>query len=301
MFKIHTKNQFTKYNEARDFFLKNPSVLVELEKYCSDKVLEILQTRETEIIRDYNEASFLYPFWKNYPPDERGRQPRGDQFPWIEVGEHAIGVKIARVIASFFREVRDTGLPTGPDQRFIVGDPVIEKMTKGLTSHAWLMIDIKSVGPRDDFSHTVMSHNQVSGDGVWENEDAGVRNKILKATGLRCNHDFHPTLPPLYVLSDGIIVPTVLLAIKPIYKMLALDGNGEVGQPLLRIELISIPNGLLLLEKPNYLKKYPSLFYPGKDDKEKNPLKVRARISFPILQSIAEWRVRILEAKLTAR
>lgn len=297
MFKIHAKSQFKKYNEARDFFLKTPEILVEIERYCSDKVLEILQTYEDEIIRNYNEASFLYPFWKNYPPDERGRKPRGDQFPWIEVGEHAIGVKIARVIASFFKEVRDTGLPTGPDQRFVVADPAIERITKGLTSHAWLMMDIKSVGPRDDFSHTVMSHNQVSGDGVWRKEEAGIKNEILKATGSRCSHDFHPTLPPLYVLSDGTIVPTILLAIKPIYKMLALDGNGEFGQPLVRIELISIPNGLLLVKRPNYLKQYPCLFYPGKDDKEKNPLKVRARISFSLLKSIADWRVRILGAK----
>jgi len=297
MFTIHNNNQFRKYNEARDFFIKNPDILVALEKYCSDKVLEILQAHEAEILRDYNEASFLYPFWKNYPPDERGRQPRGDQFPWIEVGEHAIGVKIARVLTSFFQEVRDTGIPTGPDQRFVVADPAIEKITKGLTAFVWLMIDIKSVGPRDDFSHTVMSHNQVSGDGVWKKEETGIRNKILKAVGVRSNHDFYPTLPPLYVLSDGTIVPTMLLAIKPIYKMLALDGNGEIGQPLVRIELVSIPNGLLLLEKPGYLKKYPGLFYPGKDDKEKNPLKVRARVSFAILQSIAKWRVRILGVK----
>lgn len=297
MFRIHTKNQFEKYKKARDFFLKNPGVLTELEKHCSDKIFEILQTHQLEMVRDYNEASFLYPFWKNYPPDERGRQPRGDQFPWIEVGEHAIGVKIARVITSFFGEVRDTGLPTGPDQRFVVSDPMIEQITQGLTSHVWLMIDIKSVGPRDDFSHTVMSHNQVSGDGAWKKEDEGIKNKILKATGSRSNHDFYPTLPPLYVLSDGTVVPTILLAIKPIYKMLALDGNGEIGQPLVRMELITIPNGLLLLEKPNYLRKYPGLFYPGKDDKEKNPLKVRARVSFPILKTIADWRVRTIEIK----
>ncbi|MFH1207708.1 MAG: BglI family type II restriction endonuclease [Patescibacteria group bacterium] len=297
MIKTHLKNQFKKYNETRDYLLENPDILIRLEKYCSDKVFEILHTHEAIIIRDYNEASFLYPFWKNYPPDERGRQPRGDQFPWIEVGEHTIGVKVAREIVNLFQEVRDTGLPTGPDQRFIIADPEIKKITKGLTSHAWLMIDIKSVGPRDDFSHTVMSHNQVSGDGIWRKEEAGIKNRVLKATGARSKHNFYPTLSPLYVLSDGAIAPTVLLAIKPIYKMLALDGNGKVGQPLVRIELISIPNGLLLLKKPNYLKKYPGLFYPGKDDKEKNPLKVRARISFSILKSIAEWRVRILEVK----
>jgi len=297
MFRIHAQKQLRAYQEARKRLLADPGILISLEKYCSDTIADLLTRHLEEIARDYDEASYLYPFWKNYPPDERGRSPRGDQYPWIEVGEHSIGVKIARYLASYFEEVRDTGLPTGPDQRFVISGPEIEKITKGLTSSVWLMIDIKSVGPRDDFSHTVMSHNQVSGEGTWKTEKEGLKNKILRAIGKRRQHDFYPTLAPIYVLSDGTVAPTILLAIKPIYKMLALDGNGEAGQPLLRMELITIPNGLLLLEKPNYLKRYPGLLYPGKDDKEKNPLKVRARISFDLLSKIADWRVRILNLK----
>ena len=76
--------------------------------------------------------------------------------------------------------------------------------------------------------------------------------------------------------------------------MLALENKGEIGQPLHRLELITIPNGLLLLENPAYLTEHPNLLYPGKDDKGKNPLKVRARISFSILSKIAEWRVKIV-------
>ena len=297
MFKVHTGKQYDAYHKTRELMISKPEMLIELEKYCSDTVQDLLTRHQDEISRDYNEASYLYPFWKNYPPDERGRAPRGDQYPWVEVGEHAIGVKIARYISSYFKTVKDTGLPTGPDQRFVVSGPEIEKITGGLTSSVWLMIDIKSVGPRDDFSHTVLSHNQVSGEGVWNAPDEGVKNKILRAMGSRSQHDFYPTLPPIYVLSDGTVLPTILLAIKPIYKMLALDGNGEVGQPLLRMELITIPNGLLLLENPNYLKQYPALLYPGKDDKDKNPLKVRARISFSLLSKIADWRVRILNLR----
>lgn len=294
MFSRHTKVQHEIYNKARVELLSNPDILIDLEKYCAEVVSELLEKHKEEIARDYDEASFLYPFWKNYPPDERGRAPRGDQYPWIEVGEHAIGIKIARYIPAYFSDVKDTGLPTGPDQRFVVTSPKIKEITKGLTDTAWLMVDIKSVGPRDDFSHTVLSHNQVSGEGVWLDPIEGVKNKILQATGSRSNHEFYPTLPPLYVLSDGTIAPTVLMAIKPIYKMLALENKGETGQPLARLELITIPNGLLLLENPAYLSTYPSLLYPGKDDKGKNPLKVRARISFAILSKIAEWRVKIL-------
>src|SRR6185437_6977083 len=196
MFKVHAAKQFKAYQEARHLLLSQPEILIELEKYCSDTILDLLTRHQEEIARDYNEASYLYPFWKNYPPDERGRAPRGDQYPWIEVGEHSIGVKIARYIGSYFEGVRDTGLPTGPDQRFVISGPEIEKITKGLTSSVWLMIDIKSVGPRDDFSHTVMSHNQVSGEGTWVYEEEGVKNKILRATGLRSQHDFYPPLPP---------------------------------------------------------------------------------------------------------
>jgi len=46
----------------------------------------------------------------------------------------------------------------------------------------------------------------------------------------------------------------------------------------------------LLTENPNYLKRYPGLLFPGKDDKDKDPRKVRARISFELLRKIASWR-----------
>jgi hypothetical protein len=46
---------------------------------------------------------------------------------------------------------------------------------------------------------------------------------------------------------------------------------------------------------PNYLKKYPGLLYPGKDDKGKDPRKLRARIDFDILRKINSWRVSDLE------
>ena len=55
--------------------------------------------------------------------------------------------------------------------------------------------------------------------------------------------------------------------------------------------VIAVPNGLLLTEVPNYLRRYPGLFFPGKDEKEKNPLKRRCRISFSLLRQIAAWRV----------
>jgi hypothetical protein len=65
----------------------------------------------------------------------------------------------------------------------------------------------------------------------------------------------------------------------------------QKGQPLESIKNICVPNGILLCYDPNYLSQYPGLFFSGKDDKGKDPRKVRARVSFDILKTIAPWRV----------
>ena len=294
MFNKYRQEQFKIYNQSRKALIANPEILTNLEKYFSDYILELLKDNVGEIKKDYDEASALYPFWQNYPPDDRGRQPRGDQYPWIEVGEHSVGVRIARKIGNDF-EVRDTGLPSGPDQRFVLSSKKIASITHGLTDSAWLMLDIKSVGPRDDFDHTVMSHNQISGNGIWNSVGLGIKNDVTYARGVRTKHPFYPALSPIYILSDGTIAPTITIALKPVYKMLSEgDRKSDGGQTFSHLDLVSIPNGLLLLENPGYLKKNPRLFYPGKDDKGKNPYKVRCRISFPLLRKIDQWRVRNL-------
>lgn len=318
---------FDAYNRHRTEFIKKPELLIRLEEFIHKEIRQLLKKNIPEIQCDYDEASFLFPFWQNYPPEERGRSPRGDQFPWIEVGEHSVGCKLARYLGSKFA-VREIGLPAGTDQRFLLRSEKIKEILL-FTDAAMLFVDIKSVGPRDDFDHTVLSPYQVSGDGLWKHPDKGVLNSVAVAKGGRASHPFHCALPPLYVLSDGCVAPTVSVFVKPVYEMLSersvaakrakLFGkleskkeSGEVltktekpleritpeaeklyaiGQPLLRITLITLPNGLLLTSNPNYSKKFPSLFYPGKDDKTKTEKKLRARISFPLLREIAEWRV----------
>ena len=69
------------------------------------------------------------------------------------------------------------------------------------------------------------------------------------------------------------------------------DKGVNIGQPLTKIKVASIPNGLLLTQNPNYMSKYPQLFFPGKDDKSKDLRKIRARVSFDILKQIDSWRV----------
>lgn len=258
---------------------------------------QLLDNYKFDIKRDYNEASYLYPFWQNYPPKDRGRSPVKDQYPWIEVGEQAIGTKLARLLDKDFL-VKDTGFPTGADKRFILSNKRILKATDGFTDTAWLFVDIKSIGPRDDQAHTVMSHNQVSGDGIWNTVNTGVRNSVLIATGKRKTHNFYCSLPPLFVLSDETVAPLVIIALKPVYSMRPrTGGDRNSGQPLVRIDLACIPNGLLLTQNPAYLKKFPGLLFPGKDEKSKDPKKLRARVSFQLLHEIADWRIKTLEIR----
>jgi len=289
MFNAHRPQMFVAYNKARDYFIQNWSELVEIEKYTHSLIKQAVIENLSEIRRDYDEASFLHPFWQNYPPEERGRSPRGDQFPWIEVGEHSVGFKLARILSSRVA-IREIGLPSGTDQRFILQSKELGERCK-ITNQAMLFVDVKSVGPRDDADHTVLSTYQVSGDGIWKSPKAGVKNSVMTARGSVASHAFHCALPPIYVLSDYTIAPTVSVFIKPVYRMLALDGKNQTGQPLQRITIVTLPNGLLLSKRPGYLEKYPELFYPGKDDKSKAETKLRARVSFEILRKIEPWRV----------
>lgn len=289
MFHQFQELQFSEYNRAVGYYLRNSGMLIHIERFVMNEILHFIDLHLPEITRDYNEASYLYSFWKNYPPLDRGRAPVGDQYPWIEVGEQVFGNKLARYFAANFG-VKDAGLPSGSDDRCIISSDRIKQIL-GITDSVWVFIDIKSAGPRDDFNHAVMSPYQISGSGVWRNVDDGVKNAPIKATGTKATHDFLCSLSPIYVLSDGTIAPLVTFAIKPVYSMIH-DGETNVGQPLHKIKIASIPNGLLLTQKPNYIKQHPHLFFPGKDDKTKDLRKIRARVSFDILREIDSWRVK---------
>ncbi len=289
MFNEKRSIMFKNYNLARQYFIQHSANLINLEKYIMDIVNKTIIDNYSEIERDYNEASYLYPFWAEYQPVKRGRDPRGDQVPWIEVGEHAVGEKLKRYI-SFKYNISEVGIPSGADDRFILKSSEILKITDGLTDTAFLFMDIKSVGPRDNFEHAVLSPYQVSGDGIWDEPQNNMKNSVMKAMGKRVVHNFYPAIAPIYILSNGCIAPTIHLFVKPVYKMLNLENHGKAGQPLNYIVNTCVPNGLLLTVSPNYLKQYPQLFYPGKDEATKDPLKIRVRVSFNILKELGPWR-----------
>lgn len=278
---------YDNYLRGRDYLIHQPDALIELEKFTTQVINEIIEGHYEEIKHDYNEASYLNPMWANYPPEDRGRAPVGDQVPWIEVGEHSVGHKLSRLISENF-EIEEVGLPSGADNRFVLCANEIQRITGGLTDCVFVFLDIKSVGPRDNFDHTVISPYQVSGDGLWENPNENMYNSTMVARGKRTSHIFYPAIAPLYPLTNGHIAPTIHLFVKPVYTMLS---SGKKGQPLESIKNICVPNGILLTENPKYLQMYPGLFFPGKDDKGKDPHKMRVRVSFEILNEIAEWRV----------
>lgn len=105
MFEEFIESQFTAYHKAMDFFQNNPERLIRIERFVMSELLHFIDLHLPEIARDYNEASYLYPFWKNYPPLDRGRSPKGDQYPWIEVGEQVFGNKLSRYFANNFSAV----------------------------------------------------------------------------------------------------------------------------------------------------------------------------------------------------
>lgn len=289
MFTKYINTQFKYYKNARSYFVENPQCLINIEKFLFDEIWHFIDLHLPEIRSDYDEASYLYPFWKNYPPLDRGREPRGDQYPWIEVGEQVFGNKLSRYFAANFN-VKDAGLPSGSDDRCVISSERIKEIL-GITDSVWVFIDIKSAGPRDDYNHAVMSTYQISGSGVWEQVGAGVKNDAIKATGIRKSHNFMCSLSPIYVLSDGTVAPLATFALKPIYSMVE-EEDKNIGQPLHKIKVASIPNGLLLTQNPNYMQAYPHLFFPGKDVAGKDVRKQRARVSFDILKEIDDWRVK---------
>lgn len=281
---------FDQFHKGRDFFIAYADQLIELEHYISSIIYNVIAQHYPEISSHYNESSYLHPFWAEYPPADRGRAPIGDQIPWIEVGEHAVGHKLERLLSAQYR-IAEIGLPSGADNRFVLYSDEINRITNGFTNCAFLFLDIKSVGPRDNFDHTVISPYQASGDGIWDTPSQNMKNSTMRACGKRFSHVFYPAISPIYPLTTGEIAPTIHLFIKPIYKMLNLSINGKQGQPLECIKSICVPNGLLLTQNPAYLNNYPGLFFPGKDDKTTDPKKSRVRVSFKLLKEIAAWRV----------
>lgn len=198
-----------------------------------------------DIYKDFCQAKDLKPFWVNYPPLQRGRAPSGASIPWGEVGEKTISARLIREISLKDPSIKYPGLPLGGDIRFA-------------TSEAYIHFDLKLTGPNDIAHEIVASPHQIAGDGrYWNN---GVVNSPVNVNGTKAKMDFQPELPPFYVLEDQVLL-CLTYFLKAVYTV------QDVGdQPLHYLELVCVPNGLILFDGPNY-SQTRGLLIPGKDEK----------------------------------
>ena len=72
MFNQFREKQFKIYTEAYNYYEANPAKLIDVEKFVLNEICHFIDLHLPEIKRDYDEASYLYPFWQNYPPEDRG-------------------------------------------------------------------------------------------------------------------------------------------------------------------------------------------------------------------------------------
>lgn len=245
--------------------------IVTIEQKYMQFLLEVTLTAADSIYEDFSQAMELKPFWVNYPPVQRGRSPRGTSIPWGEVGEKTIVASLVRAISLKDASITYPGLPLGGDIRFATSDALIH-------------FDIKLTGPNDNPNEVVASPHQISGDGLfWQN---GVVNSSVHVIGSKATMHFQPELPPFYMLGKKTLL-CLTYFLKAVYKVHDL-GN----QPLHYLELVCLPNGLLLFDGPKYAQTR-SLFIPGKDIKG-HPKK-RTRIRLDPLSTLTDWRCMKIE------
>jgi len=254
------------YRRIRTELIENMSGLSTLEEYYMLFLQQSISSVAQRIVADFDKAEDLKPFWQNYPPIQRGKSPTGTSIPWSEVGQTAIGSNIIRALAFQNSEITYPGLPSGSDIRFLAHDALVH-------------LDVKITGPNDMEGEVVASPNQVSGDGIsWQN---GVINSPVIITGQRASMIFQPELPLFYII-NGRSIPCLTFFIKGIY------GVKQLGhQPLTRLDLLCVPNGLMTFDGPKYMLN-SGLFIPGKDIISHPKKRVRVRIE--PLGAIAAWR-----------
>lgn len=264
------------YNNARRRFSADPGEIEDIECESRDLLLDLILASASAIERDWAHANDTLPYWIEAAPKQRGRQPKNEGIPWLEVAEH---VPISHLTAEFGRrfgtEIIFPGLPTGGDLRFA-------------TQRALVHLDGKAAGPNDKHDEVVVPPYQLSGDGAITDSgtlkpNPSIKNGPLTFPGRNKPGIFYPSLPPIYTY-DGHTKLCVTSFLKVVYDVIA-PGN----QPLVHMVLAIAPNGILLHD--HGLSEMPLLFARGKDDRSKDPRDRRCRILFNALSEINEWRV----------
>lgn len=259
------------YFAVRDALLRDQDRIVATEQKYMRFLLDVVVATANTIFEDFSLAMDLKPFWINYPPVQRGRSPRGTSIPWGEVGEKTISASLIRAISLKDTSITYPGLPLGSDIRFATEDALVH-------------FDIKLTGPNDNPDEIVASPHQISGNGLfWKN---GVVNSPVRVVGPKAKMDFQPELPPFYILGKGTLL-CLTYFLKAVYIV------QDMGiQPLHYLELICVPNGLMLFNGRHYAQTH-GLLIPGKDIKG-HPKK-RTRIRLDPLAKLADWRCTKIE------
>lgn len=92
---------------------------------------------------------------------------------------------------------------------------------------------------------------------------------------------FQPELPPFYILGDRVLV-CLTYFLKAVYRVKSLGD-----QPLDYMELVCVPNGLLMFDTAKYAQT-KGLLIPGKDDQKTK--KKRTRVRLNPLSELNSWR-----------
>lgn len=133
------------YFETRSNLLNTPEYLLNVEQQYMLLLLDILQEAAKDIHADFFvDAQKLLPFWKNYPPEQRGRQPTGSAIPLLELGEKTLSSNLIRALSKKLPNLNFTGLPSGGDIRFS-------------TTDAYIHFDIKLTGPNDTMMSAIVN------------------------------------------------------------------------------------------------------------------------------------------------
>jgi hypothetical protein len=256
------------YDIVRKNFIAKPDNIVETERSYFQRITDALYKKSPNIKKDFDETWELRDFWFRYAPRQRGHKPRGTSLPWGEVGEKVLEAYLYQIASEIFADVSFKGLPYGHDVRFV-------------TDNVFIQIDVKSTGPTDNPDEVVSSPNQVSGDGLLL-DNYGVMNSKVTVLGPSRSMDFQPELPPFYI-SENKPLLTLTFYLKCVYKVLAL---GE--QPLDYLEIVCVPNGMLMFDTYRYAETVQGLLTPGKDILTSTHK--RTRIKLNPLSDIAAWR-----------
>lgn len=259
-------NEITYFSLRTELLKEEQTKILLIERQHMALLLDVVLSAADDIYKDFSQAMELYPFWINYPPVQRGRAPTGTSIPWGEVGEKTISACLIKALSLKAPFTTFPGLPLGGDIRFATPDALVH-------------FDLKLTGPNDNPDEIVASPHQIGGDGrFWRN---GVVNSPVAVTGQKAQMMFQPELPPFYVLEQRVLL-CLTYFLKVVYTVQSI-GN----QPLDYLELVCVPNGLLLFDGPNYASTQ-GLLIPGKDEKD-HPKK-RTRIRLAPLAMLASWR-----------